>query len=153
MNTRRTRGFTLLELLVVLAVLGLVAGMAGLSLGGDPQRQAFQQANFFVQMLQHARQRAVLEGAMLGIRLDAQGYQLLRRTVGGWDNAGQRHDAGIDLRLVMDDLAMAPSRNGPPQVLIHSNDQYSVFTLHFEHAGMRLASVSSDGLNDPQVVH
>ncbi|BBH43842.1 type II secretion system minor pseudopilin GspH [Pseudomonas sp. KU43P] len=147
------RGFTLLELLVVLAVLGLVAGMAGLSLGRDPQRQAFQEANFFVQVLQHARQRAVLEGMLLGIRLDAQGYQLLRRTALGWDNAGQRHDAGIDLRLVIDDVFIEPSRSGSPQLLIHSNDQYSVFTLHFEQVGVRLVSVSSDGLNDPQVDH
>ncbi|WP_313395296.1 MULTISPECIES: type II secretion system minor pseudopilin GspH [unclassified Pseudomonas] len=150
MTSRRCRGFTLLELLVVLALLGVLVGMAGLTLGRDPQRQVSQEASQFLQLVQYARQRAVLEGATLGIHVDAQRYRLARRTERGWEMAGQWRDTGLDLRLELDGLPVLARLSEVPRLLLHSNDEHSVFTLHFENAGQRLASVTSDGLNDPK---
>lgn len=151
MNARRNHGFTLLELLVVLVVVAIVLAMAGLVVGRDPQRQALQEASLFMQVLYQARQRAVLEGRTLGIRVDEQGYQLGRYAAEGWQMAGARHDTGLQLRLQLEDRAPAAS-NGA-WLLIHGNDEHSIFRLHFEHDKVLLVSVSSDGLNDPRIEH
>lgn len=147
MNRAASRGFTLLELLLVLALLATLVGMAGLSLGRDPQRQAQQEASLFQQMLQLARQRAVLEGAPLGVRVDGQGYRLYRHDPQGWQPAGEHRDTGLRLSLLIDGQPVA--HGGPPQLLIHDSDEHSVFSLHFYQDAVRLVSVSSDGLNDP----
>lgn len=92
MKRPRAQGFTLLELLLVLLLLSIVMGMAGLGIGRDPQRLASQEANLFLQLVQHARQQAVLEGVALGIRIDPQGYQLLKARGDSWEPAGQQRD-------------------------------------------------------------
>lgn len=154
MKQRRSRGFTLLELLLVMLLLGIVMGMAGFTFARDPQRVASQEASLFLQLVQFARQQAVLEGLTQGIRIDAQGYQLLKASEDGWEAAGRHRDIDLDLRLEMDGLS-APYAlaGGAPQLLMYGNDEHTPFSLHFEADDVRLVSVSSDGLNDPQFVH
>lgn len=47
MKQRRSQGFTLLELLLVMLLLGIVMSMAGVMFGRDPQRMANQKPAFF----------------------------------------------------------------------------------------------------------
>ncbi|QXH51206.1 prepilin-type N-terminal cleavage/methylation domain-containing protein [Pseudomonas fakonensis] len=147
MSRLTSRGFTLLELLLVLALLATLVGLTGLSFGHDPQRQAQQEASLFRQMLQLARQRAVLEGAPFGVWVEGQEYRLYRRSQQSWEPAGEPRDTGLRLLLLLD--GQLPAQDGEPQLLIHENDEHSVFSLHFHQDVERLASVSSDGLNDP----
>ncbi|MNM97559.1 putative type II secretion system protein H precursor [compost metagenome] len=154
MKQRRSRGFTLLELLLVMLLLGIVLGMAGFTFARDPQRMASQEANLFLQLVQYARQQAVLERLALGIRIDAEGYQLLRATEDSWEVAGRRRDIDQDLRLEIDGLPVPHAlAGGAPQLVMYGNDEHTPFSLHFEVDNVRLVSVSSDGLNDPQFVH
>lgn len=152
MIRRRSQGFTLLELLLVLVLAGIVMGMSGLMVGHDPQRTARQEAGLFLQVVQQARQRAVLEGQTLGIRIDTDGYQLMLRTGQSWMPTGQRRSLSLSLRLEIDGLPAGLSRHGETaQLTFASNDEYTPFLLYFLEAGVRLAHVSSDGLNDPQL--
>ena len=154
MKQRRSRGFTLLELLLVMLLLGIVMGMAGFTFARDPQRVASQEASLFLQLVQFARQQAVLEGLTQGIRIDAQGYQLLKASEDGWEAAGRHRDIDLDLRLEIDGLPVPHAlAGGAPQLLMYGNDEHTPFTLHFEVDNVRLVSVSSDGLNDPQLVY
>ncbi|MFK3817537.1 type II secretion system minor pseudopilin GspH [Pseudomonas sp. NPDC089407] len=153
MKQRRSRGFTLLELLMVMLLLGIVMGMAGFTFARDPQRMASQEANLFLQLVQYARQQAVLERQALGIRIDGQGYQLLRAFEDDWVAAGKRRDIGLGLRLRLeiDGLPVPHALAGAaPQLLMYGSDEHTPFSLHFEADNVRLVSVSSDGLNDPQ---
>ncbi|ATP47274.1 type II secretion system protein GspH [Pseudomonas putida] len=150
MTLRRSRGFTLLELLLVMLLAGIALGVAGLAGGGDRQRLAYREAGLLLQVVQHARQQAVLEGQALGLRIDPHGYQLMLRAGPVWAAAGQRRAIELDLQLEIDGVAVA--LHGPAsgaQLVFASTDEYTPFSLHFHEAGVRLASLTSDGLNDP----
>ena len=149
---RRSQGFTLLELMLVLLLAGIVMGMAGLQVGRDPQRLASQEAGLFLQLVEHARQQAVLEGRELGVHIDARGYQLMKLSGRTWEVAGQRRDTGLDLHLEIDGFSVLLTRQGSAAQLVFArNDEHTPFSLSFHEAGASLAQVSSDGLNAPWI--
>ncbi len=51
-------GFTLVEVLVVLVILALAAGVATFALGGDDRDRAVREARRFAGVLEHAAARA-----------------------------------------------------------------------------------------------
>lgn len=71
-------GFTLLEVMVVLTIIGLMLGMATLSSGGNElKQQAQQQALRMVTQLDAYRNEAVFQNIDLGLAMDGQSTQLL----------------------------------------------------------------------------
>jgi general secretion pathway protein H len=76
---RKARGFTLLELLVVIVIIGVIVSAATLSfsvLGRD--RESEEQTRRFWAILQQAREEAELQSLDLGVFVVAGGYQYLR---------------------------------------------------------------------------
>lgn len=77
-SLRHQRGFTLLEVMVVLTIIALVLGMATLSSGGNEQKQEAQQQGFrFIAQLDAYRNEAVFQNIDLGLAMDGQVTQLL----------------------------------------------------------------------------
>lgn len=74
----RQLGFTLLEVMVVLAIMGLMLGIATLSTGGNDRKQEAQQEAFrFIAQLDAYRNEAVFQNIDLGLAMDGQSTQLL----------------------------------------------------------------------------
>ncbi|MGE7990369.1 prepilin-type N-terminal cleavage/methylation domain-containing protein [Pseudomonas sp. NPDC089554] len=144
MTLRRSRGFTLLELLLVLAVLGVVIGMAGLAPTRSPQRLAAQEAQLFLQFFEHVREQATLQGQTLGIQVDEHGYRLARLTEQGWRGGGKPQSSELALHLRLDDTR---ALDGPAQLVLAGDEEHVPFTLYFSQGDEALACVVSDGLN------
>ncbi|CAH0206570.1 Type II secretion system protein H [Pseudomonas mediterranea] len=151
---RRCRGFTLLELMVVIVLIGVLAGMVSLAIGPSPAREARQQAQDFIRVVQQLRERAVLDGVEYGVRVQPRGYQALRLDSRGWTAMAPLHrlPEGMTLGLEQDGHAwVLDEASGAPQLLMLSSDEISPFRLLVKVAGQRIARVSSDGLAEPSI--
>jgi len=74
-NARRARGFSLIELLVVVALVGLLAGIALIATGvAGVERTLEREARRMAQALNLACERAVLSGRDQGLHLAAARY-------------------------------------------------------------------------------
>jgi len=75
-NWRRTRGFTLIELLIVVVIIGILTSLLALSVSPD-KRSAQRESRRFQEVLQAAREQAVLFNQDLGVELKGNTYQVL----------------------------------------------------------------------------
>ncbi|MDH3375735.1 MAG: GspH/FimT family pseudopilin [Gammaproteobacteria bacterium] len=66
----RGRGFSLLEMMVVLLLIGLAASVAVLNLDRDFDKIAEREANRFAALVEHSKQESIITGRTIGIELD-----------------------------------------------------------------------------------
>lgn len=78
-TTRHARGFTLMEVLVVIVIIGVIVSAATLAfsvLGGD--REAEDESRRVWALLQQAREEAELQGIDIGVYVAGSAYEFLR---------------------------------------------------------------------------
>jgi general secretion pathway protein H len=91
--TRRAeRGFTLVELLVVLVIVGLASAAVVLAMPRDGEGLAMQ-AERFAARAKTARDTALIEARPMAVRIDAEGYEIASHADGRWAPAA-RHGWG-----------------------------------------------------------
>jgi general secretion pathway protein H len=76
-------GFTLIELMVVLAIVGLAGAAIALSMPPG-ESSLHRQADTFALHLVRAREEAILGGHAVRVVVDAQGYAFMHRDGGDW---------------------------------------------------------------------
>lgn len=82
------RGFTLIEVLVVLAILGIVVAAAGISVRGVAGPSVARETERLRQTLERLAERAQVTGQPLALQLLPGGYRVLRLDAGGhWQPA------------------------------------------------------------------
>ncbi|WP_082395823.1 GspH/FimT family pseudopilin [Sphingopyxis macrogoltabida] len=100
------RGFTLVELMVVLAILALAAAAVVLTIPGD-ERTVRSEADRLAARLAAARDVAVIEGRSVAVNFAPSGYGFERRVEGAWQplpgRAFEQRNWPGDVRFVAGD--------------------------------------------------
>lgn len=133
---RKTRGFTLIELLVVVVIIGVLASLIAFSLSPDrpsPQRESRR----FYQVLEAAREQAVLFNQELGVELKGNSYRVLQWRTQAWLPldaalfAEYRIPGNLSQTLWLDGLAsetaLAASDRPQPQIVFFSTGEVTPF--------------------------
>lgn len=128
-----SRGFTLIEILVVVLIVGITIGFALLAFGdfGSKRRivMATEQFVNYVKLVQH---QAILETSTLGISVDHNNYQVLRlNSTAGWQSMAEKsvfHQQHFpESTIVRFDNLENTKKN--PQIIINSSGDMTAFTL------------------------
>ncbi|GAA4502586.1 type II secretion system minor pseudopilin GspH [Pseudaeromonas paramecii] len=115
---RRQTGFTLIEIMLVVVILGCAVGIAILSLPGMGSQGKVQdlrsESERLLATVQLAAEQSVLEGRTLGLRVDEHGYQfLIRRTKTSAEAQGAVSSAApLDQGLDWNNLEWVPYEQG-----------------------------------------
>lgn len=140
------RGFTLLELLVVLVILAALAGAVTLASGGSAARRLAQAAERAQLLIELACERASATGTDVGWRVRPDGLQFGYLRAGQWLPIGA--DAGDELRLreLAEAVQVRGYRDGLPlafeehpeqaQLACFSSGELTPFELLIEHPGV-----------------
>jgi general secretion pathway protein H len=142
---RRTAGFTLLEMMVVMVLIGIIFSFATLSMRGDDVAVLMkQEAQRMETLVNLASDEAVIRGEELAVRFRDDGYEFLLLGDAGWQTAqdGLLKDysmpADIELRLdVSGDLPVFSGKEkdeeeSSPQVFILSSGEITPFSVVFQ---------------------
>lgn len=132
----KRNGFSLVEMMVVLMVMGLLAGVAVLTLPGD-ERKLRTEAERFAARTLAARDEAIIGARPISLVVSERGYYFERRSEGAWQALPGR---GFDLtswdsattvsagrhRVVFDSLGLA---SGNAAVRLGRGDQALVVQI------------------------
>ncbi|WP_210639103.1 MULTISPECIES: type II secretion system minor pseudopilin GspH [unclassified Pseudomonas] len=139
MNVAKQRGFTLIELMVVLVIIGIASAAVSLSIKPDPLKLLRQDAERLTQLLQLAQSEARSDGRPITWRWDAKGFAFTRRN---------DHGAGLD--RFKDDPQLHSRRWQSPSMEVRVEPRQRV-VLNAEWIGEPLRIRLSDGQNSLNV--
>ena len=101
------RGFTLIEILVVVAIVAIGAAVAAVAIGSDERGALVREARRFAGAVEHAADRARVRHETLGVSADRGGWRFWRRAADGrWTALSD--DPALAPRSLPDALHAAP---------------------------------------------
>jgi general secretion pathway protein H len=109
---RASRGFTLIEILVVVAIVGVLALVVTLSVTGSAERRVRRDAERFEALVGQACEQAELGGREIGIVVGDGGYRF--RLMAGTDWIDFPADSVLKPRTWTGGLSIALAREGRP---------------------------------------
>ncbi len=156
---RHTAGFTLLELMVVLVLVGIVTGLAVLSARGETEAEALErEARRIASLMELSLQEAALSAEIRGVRFRADGYEFMALAPEGrWYAPGDSRllrahtlpDPFI-LALAVEGTVVDLEPSQPadaPQVLLMPDGETSEFQLTLATEDHAVAYTVSGGLD------
>ena len=82
MNNVRHHGFTIIEIMVVITIIGIMTGLIAVSMTTtDPQKQLNREALRFKALIQMAQEEALFSQEEIGVIVNEQGYKFARWSV------------------------------------------------------------------------
>jgi len=119
-STDQQAGYTLVELLVVLVVIGIMLGLVSLSLAPDPNARLHRDADRLEALFALAAEEAQLSARPIAWRGDENGYAFFRQLPDGWAPIGDDPEfrargwtgAPMRITLVASDVPRWSTRSG-----------------------------------------
>ncbi|MGF1605433.1 MAG: type II secretion system minor pseudopilin GspH [Rhodothalassiaceae bacterium] len=153
----RRAGFTLVELMLVLLVMGLGATAVALSL--QPRQDSLpREAARFALAVRRASEEAMLSGNTLGLVIDAAGYEFVRHSAGTWRTVREPALQGRDWHpatyaLLQDETgADQPPTASVPRIRFGPLGEATPFRLTLTR-GSRQVGVTSDALAQAEIAN
>ena len=136
------RGFTLLEIMVVMVLIGILSSLAVLSIGGGPRDRLAEEGRRLAALVELHQQEAILTGELRGIQFDQQSYAILGLDEqGSWRSLDATsnlvHHAlpeDIVLGLWVEDRPVRLEKTDFPQVLLLNSGEATEFVAVFSLA-------------------
>jgi general secretion pathway protein H len=136
-SARVTRGFTLIEILVVVVIVGVLALALTIAVAGGSERKLANESERFQSLLAHACSEAELGGREIGVLLAEEGYAFRRLDGTDWRPASgdelreRRWPAGLRFELRRDGRLLEPAtpKNPAPQLVCFSSGEMTAFVL------------------------
>ena len=150
-------GFTLVEMLVVVVIIGVVVAGMVLSIGGPGRdTQLEQERDRLAALIDYVRERAALQTIEYGLRCEAGGYRfvLYDARAAAWREdpldeslRARTLPAGLEIALSIEDRAIVlPQRTDAkamvkapvdltPQVMLYSSGELTSFKLRLSRSG------------------
>lgn len=155
------RGFTLLEILLVVTLLGFVLGIATLNVGGNKARELRLFARHAHAVLQLAAEEAELQSTQLGLRVSDTSLQFVSfdAAENSWAAMQDRplqplqvpEEVQVALEVEdipgLEDTPLSESEALQPQIVFLSSGETTVYSLLLQPARGEAYKLLSDGLN------
>lgn len=138
------RGFTLIEVMVVLVIIGIMINYAVLSFGNNSKADQLEtEATRFKSLLEVASEEALLRSSIMGIDILEDGYAFLRLEEGEWqptdDNLFRDRKLPDDMRLTL--ITGQPPGDAEekrtPEIILLNSGELTPFDL-------KITSLASD---------
>lgn len=134
------KGFTLLELLIVMLIIGVIISFATLSIGDKKQQIIQQEIQQLAALIQFTQQEAIFKNQEFAIHFTDNRYHFYQLSDAHWQRLKQKpfHTrqlaAGVKIELIIEDTDMQLNDvETIPQLLILSSGEISPFTLTIWH--------------------
>lgn len=118
-------GFTLLEMLVVLVIMGIIAGVATLTISSG-ENKAETEANRFAALLRLAQEQAILTTTELAVQFEPDGYFFVRLAKGKWERV--EDDELLRRRVLPEEIELELVLEGEKaEIAFSAEDDQSAF--------------------------
>lgn len=136
----KAKGFTLLEILVVVFIIGIILTFASLSINNSDSRVLEEEAKRLMALIKLGSQQAVLESQELAVVFKNQGYEFQRIEEGKWlplvDDVLKTHSFPANLEVEVDiegELLRSADKEDKktqdPRLFLLSSGEMTAFTL------------------------
>ncbi len=146
----RVAGFTLLELLVVLVIVGILLGAVALNVNPGSRQLLQNEAQRVALLLQLARDEAIVRNRPIAFEADDYRYRFLLRQGEGWQPlAGDALLREREFRSAPLVLALSPatSEQRPLRIVFGKEPVDKAFTLTLA-LGPQAATIRADGIGN-----
>jgi len=130
-------GFTLLELLAVILIIGIIISFASLSIGQNSSRIVQEEAERLRGLIQLAGEEAVLQGRDLALEFDRDRYRFLELGAKDWQPVAEDNmlrerplPEAVELALVIEGIETGfEDKQNLPRIFILSSGELTPFTM------------------------